>query len=92
MCGIAGFVALQENPTDKQFQFNAVQQMIGCMNARGPDAEGLWGGEGVVLGHRRLAIIDLDCRSNQPMIFATKDVMSWYSTEKSITIANFEPN
>ncbi len=40
------------------------------MSARGPDAEGLWAGEGVVLGHRRLAIIDLDSRSNQPMIFA----------------------
>ena len=70
MCGIAGFVTLQENPTDKESQFNAVQQMIGCMSARGPDGEGLWGGEGVVLGHRRLAIIDLDSRSNQPMIFA----------------------
>ena len=37
------------------------------MAARGPDAEGLWSGEGVVLGHRRLAILDLDPRANQPM-------------------------
>jgi asparagine synthase (glutamine-hydrolysing) len=44
--------------------------MITYMSARGPDAEGLWVGEGVVLGHRRLAIIDLDSRSNQPMFSA----------------------
>jgi asparagine synthase (glutamine-hydrolysing) len=35
---------------------------------RGPDAEGLWVSEGVVLGHRRLAILDLDARANQPMV------------------------
>ncbi len=40
------------------------------MQARGPDAEGLWSGEGVVLGHRRLAILDLDARANQPMLSA----------------------
>lgn len=38
------------------------------MSSRGPDAEGLWQGDGVVLGHRRLAILDLDPRSNQPMV------------------------
>jgi asparagine synthase (glutamine-hydrolysing) len=38
------------------------------MQRRGPDAEGIWTREGVVLGHRRLAILDLDRRSNQPFI------------------------
>jgi len=47
-----------------------VQQMIDRMSARGPDADGLWTGQGVVLGHKRLAIIDLDVRSNQPMTFS----------------------
>ena len=40
------------------------------MSSRGPDAEGIWTAAGVVLGHRRLAIIDLDPRSNQPMLSA----------------------
>ena len=68
MCGIAGFVTLAEIPRTKQR--DSVRRMTSRMSARGPDAEGLWAGEGVVLGHRRLAIIDLDSRSNQPMIFA----------------------
>jgi asparagine synthase (glutamine-hydrolysing) len=70
MCGIAGFVAPPGCPTNEQLQRIAVRRMSASMSARGPDAEGLWVGEGVVLGHRRLAIIDLDSRSNQPMSFA----------------------
>src|SRR5689334_21858352 len=39
------------------------------MRPRGPDAEGLWVSQDghAALAHRRLAIIDLDSRSNQPM-------------------------
>src|SRR3954471_12302868 len=45
-----------------------VRRMMARMRNRGPDAEGLWTGEGAVLGHRRLAILDLDPRANQPMV------------------------
>ncbi len=41
--------------------------MVRRMSSRGPDAEGLWKDDAVILGHRRLAILDLDARSNQPM-------------------------
>lgn len=34
---------------------------------RGPDGEGAWHADGAYLGHRRLAILDLDHRSAQPM-------------------------
>ncbi len=37
------------------------------MVRRGPDGEGLWREEDVTLGHRRLAILDLDSRAAQPM-------------------------
>lgn len=39
------------------------------MQARGPDAYGHWSDEdaGLVLGHRRLSILDLESRANQPM-------------------------
>jgi len=41
--------------------------MMDRMRSRGPDAEGLMSPDGVVLGHRRLAILDLAARANQPM-------------------------
>ena len=59
MCGIAGIVgpgATQE----------AVVQMTTAVAHRGPDGEGFWTEDGVALGHRRLAIIDLD-GGDQPM-------------------------
>jgi len=50
--------------------------MTDVMESRGPDAEGLWPGGGdtetagrVVLGHRRLKIIDLSDAAAQPMVF-----------------------
>jgi asparagine synthase (glutamine-hydrolysing) len=65
MCGIAGFVA-REGPLPPS-ACEAVRRMSERMHLRGPDAEGIWAGAGVALGHRRLAILDLDSRSNQPM-------------------------
>jgi asparagine synthase (glutamine-hydrolysing) len=44
-----------------------LKQALYSMLRRGPDAEGVWQEPGVWLGHRRLAIQDLDVRSNQPM-------------------------
>jgi asparagine synthase (glutamine-hydrolysing) len=38
------------------------------MYARGPEREGVWHDDRVSLGHRRLAILDLDARANQPMV------------------------
>lgn len=62
MCGlVAAF-------TDSIMLEPAVRKAMERMRPRGPDAEGLWQEEGVYLGHRRLAIIDLEERSNQPMV------------------------
>ena len=68
MCGIAGFISTARVAEPKQV--DAVRLMTRRMLARGPDAEGIWSGPGVALGHRRLAILDLDARANQPMISA----------------------
>src|SRR5438876_1344896 len=37
------------------------------MRHRGPDDEGLWTGDSVTLGHRRLSIVDLSPAGHQPM-------------------------
>ena len=68
MCGIAGFVSIPG--VAEALALDAVRHMTARMHARGPDAKGVWAGEGVVLGHRRLAILDLDARANQPMVSA----------------------
>lgn len=68
MCGVAGIYAYHyaANPVDRA----ELTKIRDHMRKRGPDAEGEWysadGHAG--LGHRRLSIIDLDPRSNQPMV------------------------
>lgn len=61
MCGIAGIVSQIAIVPSK------VQKMIDHLAHRGPDESGVWSGEGCVLGHRRLRIIDLSPRARQPM-------------------------
>ena len=68
MCGIAGFVSTGDVQSTSARE--AIRRMTDRMRSRGPDAEGVWTGPGVALGHRRLAILDLDARSNQPMLSA----------------------
>src|SRR5918911_1824714 len=64
MCGIAGWVDFDRNLTAEQA---TVQAMTATMACRGPDAEGLWIAPHVALGHRRLAVIDLQ-GGRQPMV------------------------
>lgn len=63
MCGIAGFCG---NP--KNWREN-IERMNRRMYHRGPDAGGVWASADadVVLGHRRLAIVDLSENGAQPM-------------------------
>ncbi len=64
MCGlIAAF-------THAFFSEAAGQAALDVMHRRGPDGVGKWRDEGVYLGHRRLAILDLDPRSTQPLMAA----------------------
>ncbi len=64
MCGIAGYIGPHPPLPDR------LHAASNAMRHRGPDGEGPYvhtlGNQSVVLVHRRLAIIDLDERSNQP--------------------------
>jgi asparagine synthase (glutamine-hydrolysing) len=66
MCGIAGTFAISP---DARVEPERVRQMTGLIRHRGPDGEGLWcdGSGRVVLGHRRLSVIDL-ATGQQPMV------------------------
>ena len=62
MCGIAGIAGLRGLDQPE----GLVKRMTDAIAHRGPDAEGVWRGDDLVLGHRRLSIIDLSAASNQP--------------------------
>lgn len=65
MCGIVGYVV-----SGGAFSADSLVPMLDSIQHRGPDGAGTWiGGEdGVALGHRRLAIVDLSTAGHQPMI------------------------
>jgi asparagine synthase (glutamine-hydrolysing) len=66
MCGICGIVAPGRPP-----EVETAMAMAEALAHRGPDGEGLFADEGVALGFRRLAVIDLSERGDQP--FASED-------------------
>jgi len=66
MCGIAGIHGLEAFDSAEAAKRRA-SSMVTAMAHRGPDAEGVWcDGERVVLGHRRLSILDTGAGANQP--------------------------
>jgi asparagine synthase (glutamine-hydrolysing) len=64
MCGIAGFASTQPYPAAKP----AVQAMVRSLERRGPDSQGIADWPHAILGHRRLAILDLSPAGHQPML------------------------
>ena len=71
MCGIAGAFAF--GLAAKQIDQAIVERLNHVQRRRGPDGVGLWSSADsrVVLGHRRLAIIDTGPAGAQPMCDAT---------------------
>ena len=71
MCGIAGIFGFQPQ---QQIDVDVVRRMSEAIVHRGPDGEGLRQGNGYILAHRRLAIVDL-AGGAQPM--ALPDERLW---------------
>src|SRR5262245_56190439 len=71
MCGIAGAFAFSSSA--KQIDQTVVERLNDQQRRRGPDGNGLWSSADrrIVLGHRRLAIIDTGPLGAQPMSDAT---------------------
>jgi asparagine synthase (glutamine-hydrolysing) len=64
MCGLCGELTFDGAAASTE----AVSAMNAEMARRGPDGSGLWLNGRAALGHRRLKIIDLSERAQQPMI------------------------
>src|SRR6185437_1966479 len=71
MCGIAGLIDTRlMGQVDRLKTLG--QGMAEALAHRGPDAHGVWtdAAVGLVLSHRRLAIVDLSAAGAQPMVSA----------------------
>jgi len=63
MCGIYGALNFNHQAIDK----NLAEKMSNQVKRRGPDDRGEFFDDAVMLGHRRLSIIDLSASGHQPM-------------------------
>jgi asparagine synthase (glutamine-hydrolysing) len=70
MCGIAGICGF----TDVVAAHQATRKMTMALARRGPDGEGIIGWDKAILGHRRLAIIDLTPGGHQPMVSIDRSI------------------
>ncbi len=74
MCGICGIISVK---TIDNLELR-MQKMMDSLYHRGPDAEGkVFFDRRIALGQRRLSIIDLDVRANQPMVSDNGNVISY---------------
>ena len=71
MCGIAGYATF--DPRGRA-DASAIRGMLTCLAHRGPDDEGDFTDQNVVLGHRRLSIIDVE-GGHQPLFGARESTV-----------------
>ena len=77
MCGINGVYGLEKVNNPQAI----IHRMNDAVAHRGPDAEGVFSGENVVLGHRRLSIIDTSQEGNQPFYSSDGNLVMVFNGE-----------
>ncbi len=68
MCGIVALYGFDDSE-------KILKKISVLQKHRGPDNQGFWGNGNVYFSHQRLSIIDLDSRSNQPLIKNKKAII-----------------
>ena len=76
MCGICGIFS-RRKINDR----SRVNIMRDIMSHRGPDAFGNYDDENISLAHRRLSILDLNKRADQPMSSIDSSIVITYNGE-----------
>jgi len=71
MCGIAGFIDVEYSRENAK---QLIDRMCQVIRHRGPDDQGVWVGDGLALGMRRLSIIDLD-GGHQPIFNEDQSIL-----------------
>ncbi|MEE4300109.1 MAG: asparagine synthase (glutamine-hydrolyzing) [Pseudomonadales bacterium] len=75
MCGILGYVGNDRTVIDR------FPSALDTLVHRGPDDSGIFRADGVILGHRRLSIIDLSKEGHQPFVDASSGNVVTYNGE-----------
>jgi asparagine synthase (glutamine-hydrolysing) len=72
MCGITGILRVSSESCSGDL-YSSVTKMVNSLSHRGPDDIGFWGElqSGLMVGQRRLSIVDLSSSGHQPMISAS---------------------
>ena len=78
MCGIAGILLFDDSYSESAGK--AVSVMLESIAHRGPDSANMWASDHIVLGHRRLSIIDLET-GDQPIFNEDKSCVIVYNGE-----------
>lgn len=86
MCGVVGWVQTQESSDRKRLTSQAemaVSRVLDWQHHRGPDSRGLWKSpdQEAILGHNRLAIVELTEAGSQPMVDSDTDWVISYNGE-----------
>ena len=77
MCGIAG----QVNFSQKKVDLSELKLMCQAIKHRGPDGQGVYVNKNVGLGNRRLAVIDLSKKGQQPIFNENKSIALVFNGE-----------
>jgi asparagine synthase (glutamine-hydrolysing) len=84
VCGIIGLFTKERSilPLEKERMHCLLEKLA----YRGPDGKGIWTSDKVLLGHRRLSIIDLSAAGAQPFVDAERGLVITFNGE----IYNFQ--
>lgn len=77
MCGIAGFI---DGERSRDCAEQLIDRMCHVIRHRGPDDQGIWVGDGVALGMRRLSIIDV-AGGHQPIFNEDQNILIVFNGE-----------
>ena len=78
MCGILGQISFKNT---QKWNLEDFEKSLSLQKHRGPDDKGIYTDDNVILGHRRLSIIDLDSHAKQPMISECKNFIVVFNGE-----------
>lgn len=78
MCGILGYIKLNSKSTISKDVFS---EALEFMSHRGPDNHGVKQSDNLLLGHRRLSIIDISTKSNMPYVDKESGLIITYNGE-----------